>query len=172
MFRNLVAFSDFITMAAISFTRSVGIVCGSRFKHRKSFASSKSAICSCLLIWLLSFAINSPAIFQISLLGYSFGTFGYDAKLGYCQTVDCDFKGLQPGGVIYVYGVLIPLIIILSSNIVLSLFVKREMEEITRESTSQVVGLTNIFTANRKQAILNRDITAFFNEVSLHSQNT
>ena len=100
----------------------------------------------CGLIWCLAFLIISPATFSITLPGFTFGTFGWDTKAGKCEVVDCNniSEGIQPGGIIYIYGVITPLLIILISYILLGLFVRREMKEITTGLGSEETQVTSM----------------------------
>ena len=126
-------YGDFLTMAAIACTRSVGIVAGNNFKipvPQRGPARNLLTFFGCLLIWLFSFAIISPAIFHFKIGGFSFGSFGWDVRNGRCELVDCKEKGMTGGGVIYIYGVIIPFLILIGSYLTLGLFVKREMKEI------------------------------------------
>ena len=79
---------------------------------------------SCLLIWILSFAIISPAIFEWKIGGFDFGAFGWDIKNGKCEIYDCSTERLKPGGIIDLYGVVIPFLIIAVSYIALGIFVR------------------------------------------------
>ena len=126
MFRNLIAYADFLTMAAIALSRSVTII---NYRClRKIFFTPKFTLCSCLLIWILAFLIISPATFKFSVAGFSFGYFGWDIVAGKCEVFNCDHTdGIKPGGVIYIYGVFTPLLIILISYIFLGVFVQKEI---------------------------------------------
>ena len=95
--RNLIAYADFLTMAAIALTRSLGIVNG--YARRVSLTlTTTAAIGCCFLIWIISFGIISPTIFQQQLGNISFGSFGW--KDGKCDGVDCNSTGVAGGGVI------------------------------------------------------------------------
>ena len=40
---------------------------------------------SCVLIWVLSFLIISPAVFEFSIGKFGFGSFGWDSVMGICE---------------------------------------------------------------------------------------
>ena len=52
------------------------------------YISSVSSL-ACSLIWLLAFAILSPITFSLTIGPYYFGTFGYDARRGKCEVINC-----------------------------------------------------------------------------------
>ena len=100
--RSLIAYADFLTMAAIALVTCVGFVLPEFFRR---IARTSIAISACVLIWLLSFAIISPVVFGFDLLGHSFGRFGWDSIWGRCNvTKTRDFN--------YNTAMIIPLIII------------------------------------------------------------
>ena len=135
-FRNLIAYADFITMAAIAAHRSYGIVMGG-FMKLKLMGRRTSHIFHltiCFAIWAMSFVIISPAIFHFNIGEFSFGSFGWDTMNGKCEVNNCgEEKGIKGGGVIYIYGVIIPLLVLITSYITLGLFVNREVKEITAD---------------------------------------
>ena len=79
---------------------------------------------------MLAFIIISPAVFELKVGGFIFGSYGWDKVNGFCQTVVVPDEGQKGGGVITAYGVSIPLLVLFSSYIALGLFVKREIREI------------------------------------------
>ena len=102
--RNLIAYADFLTMAAIALVTCIGFVLPEFFRR---IAGTRTAISACVLIWLLSFAIISPMVFGFDLLGHSFGRFGWDSVWGRCNvTKTRDFN--------YNTAMIIPLIVIFS----------------------------------------------------------
>jgi hypothetical protein len=126
--RSLIAYADFLSMAAIALTRSLGIVNG--YSRKVSFTVSTTAtIGCCFLIWIISFIIISPTIFQLQLGNFSFGFYGWNN--GKCEGVDCNLTGISGSSVVYMYGVFIPLIIIYISYIFLGIFVSREINDPT-----------------------------------------
>ena len=110
--RNLVSYADFLTMAAIALSSSVGIVFDRNFYRQ--FARTPITFAICAGIWLLAFAIISPIVFNIDLFGHDFGEFGWDPGTALCyvrhskESVD----GSQPKEVIFVFGVAIPFLLI------------------------------------------------------------
>ena len=150
-FRNLIAYADFITMAAIAANRSYGIVTG-RFRRLRFMGRRTSHIFHlliCLAIWAMAFVIISPAIFHFNIGEFSFGSFGWDPKNGKCEVNNCgEVEGIKGGGVIYIYGVIIPLLVLITSYITLGLFVNREVKEIIadkRPEDHQVCNTWKIF---------------------------
>ena len=106
--RSLIAYADFLTMAAIALVTCVGFVLPEFFRR---IARTSIAISACVLIWLLSFAIISPVVFGIDLLGYSFGRFGWDSVWGRCNLTHLELE-TKSHGFIYQCAILITFIVI------------------------------------------------------------
>ena len=157
-FRNFFCYADILTMAAIALTRSVGLIRGaSRAKHRPQLSARRSLLPNgrilsiILLIWVLSFAIISPAIFQLDIGGFNFGQFGWDVDKGKCDLIVCNSEGHKNGSVmIYLFGVFVPLCVIIGSHASLGFFMTREVKKI-----SYGLGLTQITPIVMKVSRLN-----------------
>ena len=80
--RDLIKYADFLTMAAIALTSSIGLILPQL--HRR-IAGTPTATGACFVLWLLSFVIISPIVFGYDLLGYNFGRFGWNAGGGRCD---------------------------------------------------------------------------------------
>ena len=106
--RNLIAYADFLPLAAIALTTCVGFVLPEFFRR---VAGPLIAISACVLIWLLSLAIISPMVFGFDLLGRSFGRFGWANLWGICQVFHPEGTESR-GDYVYNYGVTIPFIVI------------------------------------------------------------
>ena len=115
-------------MAAIALIRSVGILLPDVYRALLARLSGLPQclvnLFGCIFIWMLAFIIISPAVFELKVGGFIFGSYGWDKVNGFCQTVVVQDEGQKGGGVITAYGVLF------SSYIALGLFVKREIREI------------------------------------------
>ena len=109
--RNLIAYADFLTMAAIALTSSIGLILPQL--HRR-IAGTPTAIGACFVLWLLSFVIISPIVFGYDLLGYNFGRFGWNAGGGRCNVIHLESEGSSRfrGDGAYVYGMAIPCVVI------------------------------------------------------------
>ena len=104
--RNLIAYADILTMAAIAVISSVGLVSERNFYTR--FARTPITLAICVGIWLLAFAIISPHIFGFDLFGYKFGQFGWGPG-----AARCDVRHLEDVAInVYVYGSTIPFLVI------------------------------------------------------------
>ena len=91
-------------------------------------------------IWVLAFAIISPAVFQLDIGNYNFGQFGWDVDKGKCDLIFCNVDGHKNGSsIIYLFGVFVPLLIIIVSHASLGFFMTREVKKI-----SYGLGLTQI----------------------------
>ena len=93
---------------------------------------------SCGLIWVFSFLIISPAVFEFSIGNMGFGSFGWDSAMGICEVMNKDVvgtkqgttqvtscrnpTGLASGAVIYLVGVTIPFLVLLLSHLSLEVF--------------------------------------------------
>ena len=109
--RNLVNYADFLTMAAIALTSSVGIISDRNF-YRK-FARTPITVAICAGIWLLAFVIISPIIFGFDLFGHNFGQFGWDPGAGRCNVRHIEnVDSSKPKEVIFVFGVITPFLVI------------------------------------------------------------
>ena len=109
--RNLVNYADFLTMAAIALTSSVGIISERNF-YRK-FARTPITVAICASIWLLAFALISPIIFGFDLFGHNFGQFGWDPGAGRCNVRHIEnVDSSKPKEVIFVFGVITPFLVI------------------------------------------------------------
>ena len=157
-FRNFFCYADILTMAAIALTRSLGLIRGSTWaKHypqlsgRRSVRPTGRIFLIILLIWVLAFAIISPAIFQLDIVGFNFGQFGWDVDKGKCDLIFCNKQGHKNGSImIYLFGVFVPLFIIIGSHASLGFFMTREVKKI-----SYGLGLTQITPIVLKVSRLN-----------------
>ena len=109
--RDLIKYADFLTMAAIALTSSIGLILPQL--HRR-IAGTPTAIGACFVLWLLSFVIISPMVFDYDLLGYNFGRFGWSAGGGRCNVMHLGSEGSSRsrGDGAYVYGMAIPCVVI------------------------------------------------------------
>ena len=138
-FRNFFCYADILTMAAIALTRSVGLIRGAAWAKRRPQLSARRSVLPTgrivfvvLLIWVLSFAIISPAIFQLDIGSFNFGQFGWDVEKGKCDLIFCKREGDLNGSVmIYLFGVFVPLFIIIGSHASLGFFMTREVKKIS-----------------------------------------
>ena len=104
--RNLIAYADFLTMAAIALTSSIGLVCDPSFYWK--FNRTPITLAICVGIWLLAFAIISPHIFGFDLFGYNFGEFGWGPGSGRCDVMHVESVSFN----VYVFGSTLPCIVI------------------------------------------------------------
>ena len=149
-------------MAAIALTRSVGLIRGAPWANHRSQLSARRSVLPTgkvvlviLLIWVLAFAIISPAIFQLDFGGFNFGQFGWDVDKGKCDLIFCNRHGHKNGSImIYLFGVFVPLFIIIGSHASLGLFMTREVKKI-----SYGLGLTQITPIVMKVSKLNMSKT-------------
>ena len=51
---------------------------------------------SCVLIWILSFLIISPDVFQFSIGKFGFGSFGWDSVMGICEVTKMEIDAEKP----------------------------------------------------------------------------
>ena len=119
--RNWIAYADFLTMAAIAVTRSLGFILN-HYNFRRVFCnlfSPKMTCCACILIWFLAFLILSPITFSLTIGNYYFGAFGYDVNHGKCEVLQCETsEGFHPGGFIFSIAFFVPFLFLLVSHIV------------------------------------------------------
>jgi len=115
LIRNLIAYADFLTMAAIAVISSIGLVSDRTFFTR--FARTPITLAICAGIWLLAFAIISPHIFGFDLFGYKFGEFGWGSGAARCDVTHVESVAVN----VYVYGSTIPFLVIFVSYLVLGL---------------------------------------------------
>ena len=138
-FRNFFCYADILTMAAIALTRSVGLIRGAAWAKRRTQLSARRSLLPTgrivffvIIIWVLAFAIISPAIFQLDIGGFNFGQFGWDVDKGKCDLIFCNMEGHTNGSVmIYLFGVFVPLFIIIGSHASLGFFMTREVKKIS-----------------------------------------
>ena len=146
MVRNLIAYADFLTMAAIAVTRSVGLIL-SQYNLKtlsiKIFSPKLTCFC-CLGIWLLAFVILSPITFSLTIGNYYFGQFGYDVNHGKCEVIHCETSdGFYPGGFIFSIAFFVPFLFLLISHLMIIMVLeleKRRSERIVLGDQSQVCG--------------------------------
>ena len=82
---------------------------------------------SCLLIWVIAFIILSPITFSLTIGPYYFGTFGYDARHGKCEVINCQpSQGFFPGGFIFSVVFFVPFLLILISHVIISFILEME----------------------------------------------
>jgi len=121
--RNLIAYADIFTMAAIALATCFGFVCHNDCTLARVTNTPKATLISCLFIWLLAFIIISPAVFEFSIAQFGFGRFGWDSAIGICEVTSCsDPVGLASGAAIYLIGTTIPFLVLLLSHIALEVF--------------------------------------------------
>ena len=143
MIRNLIAYSGFLTMAAIATSRSLGCLLHRAHLDWVARAISQPTVSMvvCLLIWLLAFLILSPITFSLTIGPYYFGTFGYDARHGKCEVISCQpSEGFFPGGFIFSVVFFLPFLLILISHIIISsiLEVERRRKKEILKNQSQI----------------------------------
>ena len=110
--RNLVAYADFLTMAAIALSSSIGLICENRNFYRK-FARTPITLAICAGIWLLAFAIISPIIFGFDLFGHNFRQFGWDPRAAICYVRHFEnVGGSKPEDFVLVFGSITPFLVI------------------------------------------------------------
>ena len=147
----MLCYSAFFTMAGIALTRCFHITSDQsrQDKVRKIF-QPKMASLGCLLIWLLSFILLSPVTFGAD----RFGTFGYDHDHGICEVTPKDWCkeikdwkkefNISPSGWYFLIATSLPCLVIVSSYLVLSLFISTharslpESAQAARRNSSQV----------------------------------
>jgi len=144
MVRNLIAYADFLTMAAIAVTRSVGLIL-TQYNLKNLTAkifSQKVTCCCCVGIWFLAFLILSPITFSLTIGNYYFGQFGYDVHHGKCEVIHCETsEGFYPGGFIFSIAFFVPFLFLLISHFVIITVLemeKRRSEKVILADQSQV----------------------------------
>ena len=129
MIRNWLAYTGFLTMAAIAVTRSLGCLlfrCDKEHLSRTVFRPRLTGLV-CVFLWLLAFVILSPITFSMTIGSYYFGTFGYDVKHGKCEVISCQPKeGFYPGGFLFSVAFFVPFIFILVSYLFISILLETE----------------------------------------------
>eukprot|EP00090_Calanus_glacialis_P001278 TRINITY_DN10896_c0_g1_i1.p1 TRINITY_DN10896_c0_g1~~TRINITY_DN10896_c0_g1_i1.p1 ORF type:complete len:373 (-),score=30.35 TRINITY_DN10896_c0_g1_i1:134-1252(-) len=136
MVRNWIAYADFLTMAAIAVTRSLGYILNHyNLEHiSKIIFSPKLTSCACIVIWLLAFLILSPITFSLTIGKYYFGTFGYDVKHGKCEVLRCETsEGFYPGAFIFGIAFFVPFLFLLVSHIVIITVLELEKRRTGRQ---------------------------------------
>jgi hypothetical protein len=124
--RNLIAYTDFFTLAGIALCRCATITFAqSRLARVTDFFGPWRAVASCILLWLLTFIILSPTIFEAP----GFGTFRYDPEHGKCEiSHQCNEAGeeLEPelsySGFYFLGANTVPCLVIMASYIAISLY--------------------------------------------------
>jgi len=154
--RNVIAYADIFTMSAIALTTSLGHIFRNDCAFMRATNTPKATLISCVLIWVLSFLIISPAVFEFSIAKFGFGSFGWDSVMGICevnkdasvslfstvcmcphQVTSCrNPVGLASGAVIYLIGVTIPFIILLLSHIALEIYFIRKKSPLGTPQTT------------------------------------
>jgi len=125
--RNVIAYADIFTMATIALTTCLDHIYGNECAFLRVTKSPKAIMTSCFFIWLLSFLVISPAVFEFSAGNFSFGGFGWDSVMGICEVTSCQNPvGLASGAVIYLVGVTIPFLVLLLSHIALEVYFIRK----------------------------------------------
>jgi len=143
MLRNWIAYADFLTMAAIAVTRSLGCLL---FRCNMENVASIIfqpfiTIFLCIFIWILAFSILSPITFSMTIGSYYFGTFGYDARHGKCEVIQCQPQdGFFPGGFLFSVVFFVPFFLVLISYIFIStmLEIEKRRKRRTLNNQSQV----------------------------------
>ena len=140
MFRNWIAYADFLTMASIAVTRSLGCLvfrCNMESAATLIFRPIITTI-TCVAIWILAFVILSPITFSMTIGSYYFGTFGYDVKHGKCEVIHYQTQdGFFPGGFLFSVAFFVPLFFILISYIFISIILEIEKRRTMRTLNSQ-----------------------------------
>lgn len=125
--RNVIAYADIFTMATIALTTCLDYIYGNNCTFLRITKSPKAIVTSCIFIWLLSFLVISPAVFEFSIGNFGFGGFGWDSVMGICEVTSCrNPVGLASGAVIYLVGVTIPFLVLLLSHIALEVYFIRK----------------------------------------------
>ena len=129
MIRNWLAYTGFLTMAAIAVTRSLGCLlfrCDREHVSRTVFKPRLTGLV-CVSLWILAFVILSPITFSMTFGSYYFGTFGYDVKHGKCEVISCQpQEGFYPGGFLFSVAFFVPFIFILVSYLFISILLETE----------------------------------------------
>jgi len=121
--RNLIAYADIFTMAAVALMTCLGFICSTDSTFLRATNTPRATMVSCGLIWVFSFLIISPAVFEFSIGNLGFGSFGWDSAMGICEVTSCrNPTGLASGAVIYLVGVTIPFLVLLLSHLSLEVF--------------------------------------------------
>ena len=138
--RDMVAYTASFTMAGIALTRCFSIV----FKQPvlMKFFKPKMALRCCFLIWVLTFIILSPTFFEVD----GFGQFGYDQDHGICEIKQCYEKQkkidnqwtISPSGWYFLGAMSVPCLIVISSYLVLSLFLTAHTRSLPGTMTSSI----------------------------------
>jgi len=135
--RNVIAYADIFTMSAIALTTCLGHIYRNDCAFMRATNTPKATMISCVLIWVLSFLIISPAVFEFSIGKFGFGSFGWDSVMGICEVTSCrNPVGLASGAVIYLIGVTIPFIILLLSHIALEIYFIRKKSPLGTPQTT------------------------------------
>eukprot|EP00092_Neocalanus_flemingeri_P019236 GFUD01020838.1.p1 GENE.GFUD01020838.1~~GFUD01020838.1.p1 ORF type:complete len:240 (-),score=35.35 GFUD01020838.1:44-763(-) len=129
----MIAYTDFFNMALIALTRCISIVFTQyNVPGITKFSSPKVTMISCLLLWLLTFIILSPTTFGAE----GFGTFGYDQTHGKCEIKQCKEQAsdsnISPSGWYFLGASTVPCLIIITSYIMISLFITAHSRRMTK----------------------------------------
>ena len=153
MIRNWLAYTGFLTMAAIAVTRSLGCLlfrCDKEHVSRTVFRPRLTGLV-CVSLWILAFVILSPITFSMTFGSYYFGTFGYDVKHGKCEVISCQPKeGFYPGGFLFSVAFFVPFIFILVSYLFISILLeteKRRKRQVLNNQSQIPVGKIQITLA-------------------------
>ena len=153
MIRNWLAYTGFLTMAAIAVTRSLGCLlfrCDREHVSRTVFKPRLTGLV-CVSLWILAFVILSPITFSMTFGSYYFGTFGYDVKHGKCEVISCQPKeGFYPGGFLFSVAFFVPFIFILVSYLFISILLeteKRRKRQVLNNQSQIPVGKIQITLA-------------------------
>jgi len=115
--------TNWLIQAAIALTTCLGHIFRNECTLMRLTKSPKATMISCVLIWILSFLIISPAVFEFSIGQFGFGSFGWDSVMGICEVTSCrNPVGLASGAVIYLIGTTIPFLVLLLSHIALEIY--------------------------------------------------
>ena len=150
MIRNWLAYTGFLTMAAIAVNRSLGCLlfrCDQEQVARSVLRPRLTGLV-CVSLWLVAFAILSPITFTMTIGSYYFGTFGYDVKHGKCEAISCkDKEGFSPGGFIFSIAFFVPFLFILFSYLFISILLeleKRKKRRLLKNQSQVPVGRIQI----------------------------
>ena len=143
MIRNWLAYTGFLTMAAIAVTRSLGCLlfrCDQEHVSRIMFRPRLTGLV-CVSLWILAYIILSPITFSMTIGSHYFGTFGYDVKHGKCEVISCQPKeGFYPGGFLFSIAFFVPFLFILVSYVFISILleIEKRRRRLVLENQSQI----------------------------------
>ena len=123
----MVAYTASFSMAGIALTRCAIIIFNQpQLTGAMKFFKPKMALRCCLLTWVLTFILLSPTFFEAD----GFGQFGFDQDHGICEIKQCyeeeqkvgNHWTISPSGWYFLGATSVPCLIVISSYLILSLF--------------------------------------------------